>query len=426
MCKDYYSFNNNLYWSLQMLLRQFTQYILCLVLLISSSFALSNTEFTYNVIDGGIEITGCVDECPSDLVIPEEIDEYVVKNIGDNAFRYKDITSVLIPESVNYIGGYAFASNKLEEISIPDSVTYIGSGVFQYNRLTSVTLSNNITKIHNKTFFANPINEITFPPSITSIESLAFKWNQIENLVLSENVKYLGDEAFRGNNIINVEFNDGLESIGQQTFQENQIRLISFPPSVVDISNHAFYRNPLEIVQFLGDKPTIGDNAFAVREEQNAATYWSSPDCELDPLGNYVCEESDNIVILNESADLDITYCADTQGWANVNIFVDEHASNICTDSDPSVCEVQVTKLFSTPFEVLNCDYTLPSPNTPANFSLWDIDQNGSFDALTDGLILLRYAFGLRGDSLVSGAIASDANRTSALDIEVYIESHMP
>ena len=57
---------------------------------------------------------------------------------------------------------------------------------------------------------------------------------------------------------------------------------------------------------------------------------------------------------------------------------------------------------------------------------LADIDKSGTLDALTDGLIFLRYAFGLRGDSLVSGAISSDATRTSAADIEAYIESHMP
>ena len=40
-----------------------------------------------------------------------------------------------------------------------------------------------------------------------------------------------------------------------------------------------------------------------------------------------------------------------------------------------------------------------------------DIDANGSFDALTDGLIILRYAFGLRGQSLIDGVISEDAMR---------------
>ena len=48
----------------------------------------------------------------------------------------------------------------------------------------------------------------------------------------------------------------------------------------------------------------------------------------------------------------------------------------------------------------------------------WDIDGDGRADALTDGLLFLRYAFGLTGDALVSGVVASDAQYTTASDIE--------
>ncbi len=67
------------------------------------------------------------------------------------------------------------------------------------------------------------------------------------------------------------------------------------------------------------------------------------------------------------------------------------------------------------------------SGDQPGNqYAILDIDQNGSFDALTDGLILLRYAFGLRGDSLINGVVDTNANRTSASDIEVYIQTLVP
>lgn len=58
--------------------------------------------------------------------------------------------------------------------------------------------------------------------------------------------------------------------------------------------------------------------------------------------------------------------------------------------------------------------------------SIADIDGDGEFDALTDGLLLLRYLFGLRGDSLVNGAIATLATRDSSLEIEQYLASLMP
>jgi hypothetical protein len=55
-----------------------------------------------------------------------------------------------------------------------------------------------------------------------------------------------------------------------------------------------------------------------------------------------------------------------------------------------------------------------------------DIDGNGSTDALTDGLMLMRYLFGLRGDVLILDSVSSDATRTSAEAIEEYISLYMP
>ena len=58
--------------------------------------------------------------------------------------------------------------------------------------------------------------------------------------------------------------------------------------------------------------------------------------------------------------------------------------------------------------------------------SIADIDNNGQVDALTDGLLLLRYLFGLTGDALISNSVALDAARATHADIEQYIINHMP
>ena len=55
-----------------------------------------------------------------------------------------------------------------------------------------------------------------------------------------------------------------------------------------------------------------------------------------------------------------------------------------------------------------------------------DIDGNGRADALTDGLIILRYLFGLRGDVLINGVVAPDASITSADGVGAKVESLMP
>ena len=57
---------------------------------------------------------------------------------------------------------------------------------------------------------------------------------------------------------------------------------------------------------------------------------------------------------------------------------------------------------------------------------LADIDGDGRIDALTDGLLILRYLFGLEGDALVSGLVVEDAIRLTAPDIEAHLKNLMP
>ena len=57
---------------------------------------------------------------------------------------------------------------------------------------------------------------------------------------------------------------------------------------------------------------------------------------------------------------------------------------------------------------------------------LADIDGNGQIDALTDGLLMLRYLFGLEGDTLIAGVVASDATRKTAEEIEAHLDTLMP
>ena len=57
---------------------------------------------------------------------------------------------------------------------------------------------------------------------------------------------------------------------------------------------------------------------------------------------------------------------------------------------------------------------------------LTDIDGNDDIDALTDGLLILRYLFGLQGDTLINGVVAEDATRNTAEEIEAHLETLMP
>lgn len=57
----------------------------------------------------------------------------------------------------------------------------------------------------------------------------------------------------------------------------------------------------------------------------------------------------------------------------------------------------------------------------PVQAGPMDVDQNGKIDPLTDGLLLLRYFFGLRGDALIANALGQGAARNTVALIEAYL-----
>ena len=61
-----------------------------------------------------------------------------------------------------------------------------------------------------------------------------------------------------------------------------------------------------------------------------------------------------------------------------------------------------------------------------AAMDIADIDADGELNALTDGLLLLRYLFDLRDVLLTNGVVGPEATRSSNADIQGYLDSHMP
>jgi predicted outer membrane repeat protein len=66
------------------------------------------------------------------------------------------------------------------------------------------------------------------------------------------------------------------------------------------------------------------------------------------------------------------------------------------------------------------CDIGAYEAAPPAQL-LADIDGNGMVQALTDGLLMLRFAFGFTGATLVSGAVAGNCLRCTAAEIVAYL-----
>ena len=80
---------------------------------------------------------------------------------------------------------------------------------------------------------------------------------------------------------------------------------------------------------------------------------------------------------------------------------------------------------------LINHDVVLTPDEVEANAktvveSLGDVDGDGNTDALTDGILLMRYLFDMRGDDLIAGAVSPNATRTTAAQIEAYIGNFFP
>jgi len=54
-----------------------------------------------------------------------------------------------------------------------------------------------------------------------------------------------------------------------------------------------------------------------------------------------------------------------------------------------------------------------------------DIDGDGEIKPLTDGILIMRYLFGFRGDTLINGAVSTTATRKIAAELGANIESLM-
>ena len=180
----------------------------------------------------------------TEIDIPSEIDGIAVKVIGDNAFQYKGLTTVLLPDSIETIGASAFNGNKLTEIILPDSLTSIGFGAFWENLLTEVTIPNGLTEIAIAAFRDNKITKINFSDSVKIIRRGAFQKNLLVELTIPSNIVLLESGAFQDNLLETVVLNEGLEEIGGFVFDTNNLSSLTIPASVRIIGSAAVGATP--------------------------------------------------------------------------------------------------------------------------------------------------------------------------------------
>lgn len=83
-----------------------------------------------------------------------------------------------------------------KEITIPDTVTEIGENAFKNSECTSVTIPSSVKKIGKSAFFNASVAKIDIPSSVESLDSMAFYAAKLKEVTFHEGLKTIGYGAF--------------------------------------------------------------------------------------------------------------------------------------------------------------------------------------------------------------------------------------
>ena len=258
--------------------------------------------FTFDSETG--TITDYSEEGPKDVCIPSEIGGVEVTRIAAGNFSWpncsgslcgKELTSVIMPDTLIEIDDYAFAANELEmiyisknverigdssfydnnleSIVIPSKLTFLEPWSFCFNSIETVILPNGLERIGDGALSLNNISEIILPESLTDIDSFAFEDNNIQSVEIPGSVSHIGAYSFQNNMIDLLTLNEGLSSIGGMAFDGNLVTSVELPSTLETIDPRAFNYNRLNEVTFRrNDTSRVGFNAFLYNGAEGNST----------------------------------------------------------------------------------------------------------------------------------------------------------
>ena len=239
-----------------------------------------------------------------DVVIPSHIYidgiEYAVVVIDNWAFdSCSNLSSVVIPSSVNEIGQWAFNGCNLQSIVIPKSVKVIGEHAFSSgenlveirieskktkydsrnncNAMIDTTsnsliigckntiIPNDIKIIKQFAFLDSSLTSIIIPPNVIDIEDYAFLRCDLTSINIPDSVTHIGESAFRECYFLkSVSLNHTTKIIEDSTFQQCvNLTSIVIPNNINSIGKKAFEDCiSLTSITLHDGIKHIGDSAF--------------------------------------------------------------------------------------------------------------------------------------------------------------------
>ena len=238
-------------------------------------------DFKYTITgESTVAIAGISSTCTSTVVsAPQNFKYnnhgYTVTSVGEYAFRWSDVTSVTLPNTVDSLQYCAFYSaDKLTYVGLPATLKYMGDYCFASTKLTNIILPEGLTEIPNSCFFTVPtLRSITFPSTLKKIKSSSFYkctglteitipegceeidkaflyCTNLQRVSLPSTLRVLGDGAFNNcTSLANIDLPSSLESIGEEAFFEDKLLTeISLPRSLKTIGGGAFAKSGLSTI----------------------------------------------------------------------------------------------------------------------------------------------------------------------------------
>lgn len=261
----------------------------------TTASAASYGVLKYGIVDGEAIIYDCDQEASGEITIPSTIDGYPITRIRDEAFyNCKNITSVILPNSLQHIGRSAFfGCNKLTSITIPVSVTSVGSGAFfntdisenesnwegdlfyigdillraNDNIVGGCTVREGTRLIASNAFFTcDDLTDVKIPNSVEHINSGAFvDCINLTNITIPESVKTLGAGLFNNcESLTSITIPEGITVLDSGLFNFcTNLKSVELPDSVTSIEDDAFFMcKSLTEIAIPNKVTSIGFSAF--------------------------------------------------------------------------------------------------------------------------------------------------------------------
>jgi len=203
-----------------------------------------------------------------DVVVPMG-----VKEIGEEAFNYYLIKSIVLPDGLTTINRAAFQfCNNLTSISLPSTMTIIDDVAF-YNcaALIEITLNEGLLYLGQSIFsYCHSLTSVTIPSTVVYLGLNAFtELEQLETVIVNANLDEIAGSIYGATfgklpALTTVIFNGNIGNIqGIQFYECDNLTQVIFNGSINSIQYASFTSLPkLEEVHFLGEVGEIADFAF--------------------------------------------------------------------------------------------------------------------------------------------------------------------